>query len=120
MIELIDDLPDYILAIRATGRVTGDDYKNIVSPAVETKRAAHDKLHLLFHIPPTFKMFTTTALWDDAHIGLHRLRGFGRVAVVTDIDWLKTLANGIEPLESTEIRVFAHGRFDEARDWTRG
>lgn len=122
MIELIDELPENILAIRATGLVTGDDYQNIVSPAAEDRRAAHDKLRLFFHIPPTFKKFTTTALWDDAHIGLHRLRGFERVAVVTDIEWLKTLTNGIKPLDSAdsaEIRVFANGEFDEARNWIR-
>ena len=119
MIELIDNLPENILAIRATGLVTSDDYQNIVTPAVKTRRAAHDTLRLLFHIPPAFRKFTTTALWDDAHIGLHRLHGFERVAIVTDIDWLQTLANGIQPLESAEIRVFAQSGFDEARDWIR-
>ena len=117
MIELIGNLPDNVLAITATGRVTGDDYRTVVTPAATVRRAAHDKLRLLYHVPPEFRKFTTTALWDDAQIGLHHLRDFERVAVVTDVDWLKRLAIGIHPAGSTEIRVFAHAQFDAAQDW---
>jgi len=117
MIELIEHLPDNVLAITFSGQVTGNDYRAVVTPAADAKRATHDTLRLLLHVPPEFKKFTTTALWDDAQIGLYRLRGFERVAVVTDIDWLKTLASGIHRSGSVEVRIFAHAELDEARDW---
>jgi len=117
MIELIDDLPDNVLAITVSGQVTSNDYRAVVTPAADARRAAHDTLRLLFHAPPEFRKFTTTALWDDAQIGLRRLRGFERVAMVTDVDWLKTLASGIHRSGSIEVRVFAHAELDEARDW---
>jgi hypothetical protein len=117
MIRLIGNLPDNVLAITATGRVTSDDYQTVVAPAADARRAAHDTLRLLYHLPPAFKKFTTTALWDDAQIGLQRLHGFERVAIVTDVDWLKTLADGLHLSGSAEVRVFAHAELDEARDW---
>jgi hypothetical protein len=117
MIKLIDNLPDNILAIQATGRVTSDDYQTIVAPATDALRASHNTLRLLYHIPPEFKKFSTTALWDDAHIGLYRLHGFERVAVVTDVEWIKSLANEIRRSGATEIRIFAHAEFDEACNW---
>jgi len=117
MIELIGNLPDNVLAITATGRVTGDDYLTVVAPAVDIRRAAHDTLRLLYHVPPEFKKFATTALWDDPQIGLRRLHGFERVAVVTDVDWLRTLADSLRLPESAEVRVFTHAELDEARDW---
>jgi len=120
MIELIDDLPDNVLAIVATDRVTRDDYLTVVAPAAETCRAAHETLRLLCHFPPDFRKLTTTSLWDDPHIGLYRLQGFERVAVVTDVDWLQALVNKIHPGESTAVRLFAHARLDEARDWICG
>ena len=120
MIEIIDGLPKHVLAIRATGLVSGEDYRNIVRPAVEARRTANKKLCLLYHFPPAFRKFTTTALWDDTQIGLHRLTGFARVAVVTDIEWLRTLVNGLRPAEAIETRAFADDGFDEARDWIGG
>jgi len=117
MIELIDDLPGNVLAIRATDRVTRDDYLTVVVPTAEARREAHGTLRLLYHVPPGFRKFTTTALWDDSHIGLYHLRGFERVAVVTDVDWLQTLASNIRPSGSTAVRLFAHAELDEARNW---
>jgi len=117
MIELIDGLPDNVLAIMATGRVTRDDYLTIVAPAAESRRAAHETLRLLYHLPPEFTKFTTTSLWDDPHIGLYRLRDFERVAVVTDVDWLQTVASNIHPTGSTVARLFKHARFAAARHW---
>ena len=119
MIELIDGLPGNVLAIKATGLVSGDDYRHVVTPAATAMRAAHDRLRLLFHIPPGFRKFTTTALWDDRQIGLYSLHNFDRVAVVTDIEWLKGLANGVRLSAPAEIRVFAHAELDAARDWVR-
>lgn len=117
MIELINDLPDNIIAFTASGRVTSDDYRTVVAPASITKRAHYDTLRLLYHISPAFKKFTTTALWDDRHIGLYRLQDFERVAVVTDIGWIQSLAGGAHQSESTEIRVFANAAIDGARTW---
>ncbi len=117
MIKLISNLPDKVLAITATGQVTSDDYRTVVTPAVNSRRAVHSTLRLLYHVPPAFKKFTTTALWDDAQIGLHCLQDFERVAMVTDVDWLKILASGLQPDSSIEIRVFSHNELDKAHDW---
>ena len=117
MLELISNLPDKVLAITATGQVTSDDYRTVVTPAVNSKRAVHSNLRLLYHVPPEFKKFTTTALWDDVQIGLYCLHDFERVAIVTDVDWLKTLASELQLENSIEIRVFAHTEFDKAHDW---
>ncbi len=117
MIKLIAGLPDNVIAFTASGRVTDDDYKTVVAPAAIAIRAPSGTRRLLYHVPPEFKKFTTTALWDDTHIGLHRLQGFERVAVVTDIQWIRSLATGIRPTGSMDIKIFSHVDFDEARHW---
>jgi len=117
MIALISNLPDNVLAIKATGRVTSDDYLTVVTPLAEAKRAAHGTLRLLYHLPPEFRKFTTTALWDDAQIGLRRLHGFERVAVVTDVEWLNSLVDDIRRSGATEVRLFAHTELDTACSW---
>ena len=35
MIELIPNMPDNVVGLKAIGKVTGEDYQNVVIPAVE-------------------------------------------------------------------------------------
>jgi len=117
MIELIPDMPPNVVAFTATGQVTGEDYEDIIIPLVDEKIDQHDKIRLLYHLGPDFKKFTTTALWDDAKIGFHHLRGFERVAVVSDVGWILTMAKGIGLTMPMEIRTFSNDELGEAKAW---
>ena len=66
MIELLEGFPAPVLAVSARDRVTAEDYREILTPAVEALLTSHEKIRLLYHLGPEFKRFTTTALWDDA------------------------------------------------------
>ena len=120
MIELIPDMPANVVAFTASGQVTGEDYKNIIIPLVDKKIAEHDKIRLLYHLGPAFKKFTTTALWDDAKIGFHHLRGFERVAVVSDVGWVVTMTKGIGLTMPIEVRTYSNEALDEAKAWISG
>jgi len=117
MIKLMPDLPANVVAFTATGQVTGDDYKRVLVPAVEEKLREHDKIRILYHLGPDFKKFTTTALWDDAKVGMHHLTDFERIAVVSDVTWIQTMVKGIGLTMPGRIRTFANEELDEARDW---
>lgn len=117
MIEPITGLPDNVVAITASGQVNADDYENIIIPLVEEKAAQYEKIRLLYHLGPDFRKFTTTALWDDAKIGLHHLKNFERVAVVTDIGWIQTMIGAIGKAVAIEVRAFGNDEFDAAKFW---
>jgi hypothetical protein len=117
MIELITNLPDNVVGFAASGQVSGDDYKTVIIPAVETAFGRHKKIRLLYHIGQEFKKFTTTALWDDARVGFHHLTGFERIAVVTDVGWIQTMARGVGLAMPGELRVFADAELEQAKVW---
>lgn len=117
MIEIQPGFPDAVLAVRASGRVTADDYRDVLIPATEDKLGRHAQLRLLYHLGPDFKRFTTTALWDDARLGLHHLRDFERVALVTDVEWLGKLAGRTGRSLGPEIRHFSDAELEYAREW---
>ncbi len=117
MIKLIPDMPPNVVAFTAAGQVTGEDYENVIIPLVDEKIDQYKKIRLLYHLGPDFKKFTTTALWDDAKIGFHHLRGFERVAVVSDVTWILTMAKGIGLTMPMEVRTFANDELDEAKTW---
>lgn len=117
MIELITNLPVNVVALTASGQVTADDYENVIIPLVDDKLAQFEKIRLLYHLGPNFKRFTTTALWDDAKIGFHHLSNFERVAVVSDVSWIRTMIKGIGRTMPGEIRTFANDELDQAMKW---
>lgn len=117
MIVEIGGYPDNIVAVQAEGQVTGDDYARTLVPAVERTLAHHDKVRFLYQIGPDFKRFTTTALWEDAKIGLHHLDGFERIAVVTDVAWITKLVESIGGSIPGKTRTFPLHDMEAARTW---
>ena len=117
MLHPIDGLPDHVLGFRAEGRVTGEDYRDILEPALDDALTRHTQIDFLYHLGPDFTRFTTTALWDDARLGLHHLKDFRRVAVVTDVDWIAVAVGGADRLTRVELRCFDNAEINAARDW---
>lgn len=117
MLVPIEDLPDHVLGVRAKGRVTGEDYRDLLSPALDERLARHERVDFLYHLGPAFTRFTTTALWDDARLGFHHLHDFRRVAVVTDVDWLKPMVAAAAKIVDAELRIFANEELESARAW---
>ena len=117
MLHRIDGLPEHVLGFRAEGRVTGEDYQDVLEPALDDALTRHAQIDFLYHLGPDFKRFTTTALWDDARLGLHHLKDFRRVAVVTDIGWIATAVHGADPLTRVELRAFENAELAAAQNW---
>jgi hypothetical protein len=117
LIEILAGFPDAVLAVSARGRVTAEDYREILQPAVDDKLSRHDRLRLFYHLGPAFTRFTTTAPWDDARLGFHHLRDFERVAVVSEIPWVQRLAATAGRSLAAEVRVYGNAELAAARDW---
>lgn len=117
MIELMQDLPDEVLGFSASGKVTGDDYEQVLIPAVEAKLKAHPKVRLLYHLGAAFEGFEAEALWDDAKVGMHHLNDWERIAVVTDTGWIRGAVKVFGFAMPGRIRTFADGELAQAKDW---
>ncbi len=89
MITKMTDLPDNVLGFSASGKITAADYENVMTPAVEAVLARKEKVRFLYFLGPEFEEFEAGALWDDAKLGLKHYSGWDRVAVVTDVGWLR-------------------------------
>jgi hypothetical protein len=117
MLELMSGMPDTVVAVRATGQVSGADYKTVLIPAIEEKFQTCDRIRFLYFIDAEFKKFTTTALWDDARVGLHHLTGFERIAVCSDVSWIRTMVKGIAIAMPATLRLFETGELEAAKTW---
>ena len=117
MLERIMGLPDNVLGIDAKGEVTGADYESVLIPAVEEMLAHREKFRLLYRLGNEFTGFDARALWDDAMVGIRHFTACERIAVVTDLVWLRTAIKIFGIAMPGEVRVFSNTDLTQARQW---
>src|SRR5690349_14287464 len=115
MLEIIEGLPKNVVGIVATGRVTMQDCEDVLVPAIKQARKRHDKIRLYYELNSRFP----GSAWDDLDLGLEHASCCERVAIVTDIGWVRLTVKAVRFLIPSEIRVFATVQADEGRAWIR-
>lgn len=117
MLEVITDLPDRVVGLRASGEITVDDYQKVLLPALEERLARFEKVRLLYFLGGDFDGFTGGAAWEDAKVGMSHFTSFERVAVVTDTDWIRNMVRAFGFTLPGEVKTFNVDENDEAREW---
>lgn len=117
MIEVLSESGDSLLAVMAHGEVTHEDYTDVLIPRLEEIIDKHGKARLLYAFAGDFTGFTLGAMWDDGAFGLTHLSSFEKVAVVTDVGWIRGAVTMFGPLMSGRVRLFAEGDLDGAKSW---
>ena len=115
MLELIDGLPGNVVGIAVSGRLTMQDCQNVLVPAMQKSLKRHEKIRLYYELNSRFP----GAAWDDLELGLEDLSRCERVAIVTDIGWVRLTVKALRFLIPSEIRVFPTVQADEGRAWIR-
>src|ERR1700761_2450759 len=108
MLKIIENLPEHVLGLTADGEVTGDEYENVLMPAIEGKFMHVAKLSILFQLMPGFTMFTIPAAIDDMKIGFKYFSQWGRVAIVSDHHVINGYTKLISNILPIEINVFGN------------
>ncbi len=116
MFKLMEDLPPDVLGIEATGKVTHEDYQNILIPKAEAM-IAKGPVKLLYVAGEGFEGYELEALWDDGAFGVKHWHDFIRVAVVADQAWLRAAVTLFKPLFPGEVRLFKLHDLPGARTW---
>src|SRR3954449_4460408 len=101
--------PDTDVAeIVVDGRITDQDMNAVIS-AMRTDLDKGGKLKLLEDIRD-FKGMEPAAFFKDVRFGLAMMKGISHVAVVSDAQWLRILAETFGRVSSAQIRVFERAR----------
>ena len=117
MIEMLGGFPDGVVAAVAKGRVTRRDYDEVLVPAVDAAFRGRQKVRCYYELGREFSGMDAGAAWEDFRIGFGHLSGWERIAVVTDVDWIRLSINVFRFLVSGEIRIFPTSEVAEARRW---
>jgi hypothetical protein len=117
MIEMLTDFPDNVVAFKCHGRVTKDDYDTVLIPEVEKRLKQHEKLRIYYEFTPDFDGIDPGAAWEDARVGFSHFLRWERIAVTTDVDWIKQPMRLFGFLMPAEVRTFSLAESDNARKW---
>lgn len=118
MISVIDDMPPGTIGFRASGKVTDEDYETVLVPAV--RAALEQGAVRLLYVLPDDTSYSAGAVWADTKLWAGHVRGWERVAVVSDADWLEHAAKAFGWMMPGELRVFDDDDLEDAKSWVAG
>lgn len=119
MVERIEDMPPRTIGLRASGKLSVDDYRDALEPALR-EGVESGELRLMF-VLTDFDGLEPGAWIEDAKTGLgawvHDRSTWKRFALVSDVEWVAKAMRMFAWMAPGEARVFDLGQEGEARTW---
>jgi hypothetical protein len=119
MVERIEEMPAGTIGFRVVDGLTGDDYREVIEPAL-TEAVETGDVRLLFEIDSGFGMDAGAVMQDaktGLKLGIGHLKAWRRTAVVTDVDWIRKAIKAFGFMTPGEVEVFARAELGAAKVW---
>jgi hypothetical protein len=118
MIGELSDLPAGVIGFEASGRIRAEDYRDVVLPALERAAATGEVRFVI--VMRDFDGMSGGAVWQDLKVGIEHLRAWKRIALVTDIAWMRDLTSLFGWMTPGETKTFPLAALHEAAEWAAG
>ena len=119
MIRTIEGMPAGTIGFEAAGKVTEDDYRAVLAPAVKAALEQGD-VRLMYVLGKDFESYALSGIWADTKLWAGHLRGWQRVAIVSDADWIENAVKAFAWMMPGEVKVFETDDVDDAKEWLAG
>ncbi len=117
MITKLPGFPENIIAAACHGRVTREDYENVLIPAVEAALRTQKRLRVYYEISGDFAGIDPSAVIEDFKVGVEHLTRWDRIALVADVDWIRNTVRAFGFLLPGRVKVFHADQAGAAREW---
>lgn len=117
MLQVMQDVPAGALGIRATGRVSADDYLDVVFPAFTAYAKTTKGFKYLLLLETSVSNFTIDAWLNDAVLGYQYFTKWRKVAIVTDQERVISFTNVVGKLAPGEYKGFTLAELPTAKEW---
>ena len=122
MVERIEGMPDGVVGLRASGKLTKDDYTEVMEPALNEAMDSGEA-RVVFLIDD-YEGIEPGAALEDIKTGLgvqfgHR-KEWRRLAVVTDIGWMAKAMHAFAWAMPGELGVYGTSELEQAKSWAAG
>lgn len=122
MIERVDGMPAGTVGLRASGKLSKDDYTGVLEPALR-EGVESGELRLLF-VLTDFDGLEAAAIPEDMKTGLKAWvrdhSAWKRFALVTDVEWVAKAMHMFTWLTPGEVLIRDLAGLEEAKAWVAG
>jgi hypothetical protein len=119
MVKRIDDMPAGTIGFRASGKLSPEDYRDVLVPALREAVDAGE-VRMLF-VLSDFEELEPRAWLEDAktgfELGFFKHSAWKRSAIVSDAEWVKKAFRMFAWMTPGEVKVYGLDEEDEARSW---
>jgi len=119
MTELIPGLPDHIVAASCRRGISGDEFERVLRPVMEAALDIYERIDVVLVLDEQPGDPSSRSLWDDGKLGMADLRKFRRLALVSDLDWVRTLVSTFGFFAPCKLKRFGVDELDEALAWIK-
>ncbi|MCV7399324.1 STAS/SEC14 domain-containing protein [Mycobacterium fragae] len=118
MIELLEESSGNILGIRATGKLSGADYREVLAPRIELLLKQFRKLRVVFVMDSAFAGWSVGAAWANSVLDFRHRRDFEKIAMVGAPKWEEFCVKAVAALLiNGELRTFRRDELGHAWEW---
>jgi len=114
-VEVSKDLNKDFLYVRATGKLTKEDYERFL-PEIDAAIREKGKIRVLFEMHD-FHGWKAGAFWEDVKFDFKHFSDIERLAIVGERKWEQGMAAFCRPFTTAKIKYFDQSEIDKAREW---
>ena len=118
MIHKIPKSSGNIIGFNVSGKLSDDDYKNIVIPEVEQGIDKFGEINLLWEMEE-FRGWGLHAAWDDFRFLKKYDKAIKRIAIVGDGEGERMMEKTLKLFTRAEVKYFDHARRQRAWIWLK-
>jgi SpoIIAA-like len=116
MIEFLSQSTESCLAVKFSGKVTGDEYQQFID-AINERLKTSEKISLVLLLTGFEFYGDFAAARKDMQFGFGEYKHIQRAALVGDQKWIEWFTRLIGPFTRAEEKHFPEGQFDTAYHW---
>lgn len=118
MMKVIENMPVGTIGVEARGKVSEDDYRDVLIPTVSAALEAGE-VRLLYVLHDD-SQYSPGAVWADTKLWAKNMKGWKRIAIVSDADWIENGVKAFGWMMPGKVRVFDDDEVREAKAWLVG
>jgi hypothetical protein len=117
MIRLLDQMPDGVIGVEVTGKLSAEDYSTVLVPALAAATEGGRKIRIVIIFAGKFEGLEIEAVWQDLKTAVRDWNAWQRMALVTDHGWMRDGLRLFAWAVPGEVRTFPLGERDAAVAW---
>lgn len=117
MIEIMAASKGNLLAVKATEKLTTEDYEKVFIPKLEELLRQNNKIKALICFGDNFHGWELGAAWDDTRFGMKHHNDFEKIALVGAPGWVNWGTKIGAHFISGQVEIFAADQLNAALNW---